>query len=146
MYGSVTGVASHASMWTSAGEFKDADIYGDGATNPTETTVETWLNELSSTFDVALANQGFEVPVVQAVAVVAIAAMVETFVADLVHAANSSGRFYTERAVEKGLQPMDVIRRMIAAWVNENTAGLENMGVPRKSGAVGKNEALFEVV
>lgn len=147
MYGSVAGVAALARVWTRDGEFADEpDVYGTPATNPTLTTVTSWLSQISGAFDAAVANQGFQTPVVEPRAVVAIGLMVEQYVSDLCHAANSRGRFFTDHAIERGVVPINVIRKDIAAWVNENTTGLELLGVPRIPDKEGKNEMIFDVI
>lgn len=146
MYGTVAGVAALARMWTDGGEFKDPDVYGNGGTNPTEATVIHWLESVSASVDAALANQGFVTPVAVGSAANAIGLIVESFVADLVHSANSSGRFFTDRAVERGTAPMNAIRGEIEAWVDSNTTGLELMGVVRVDQAYGANESIFDVI
>jgi len=126
MYGSTTEVAYLARMWTLDGSWTTA-------TNPTAAQVTTWLTSVSSMVDIALQGAGFVTPVVLAAAVDAIDMLVNGIVADLCHAANSSGRFFTERIVERGLSPMIMVNHQIANWVAEWTTGLTQMGVPRVS-------------
>src|SRR5919109_1431589 len=128
-YGSASGVAAYARAWTDNGEFTDPDLSSDG-TNPTLAQVETWLEAVSVMMDLALGSEGFTIPVVQESAILAIDEIVNTLVADLVHAANSSGRFFTERVLETGKSQMAILRADINAWVVANTDGLIAMGVP----------------
>lgn len=128
-YGSPTGVAALARAWTDNGEFTDPDVYIDG-TNPTLTQVETWLEAVSVMVDLALGSEGFSIPVDQANAVKALNEIVNALVSDLVHAANSSGRFFTERVLETGKSQMAIINADILSWVVAHTDGLIAMGVP----------------
>ena len=128
-YGSPEGVAAYARAWTDGGVFTDPDVYGDG-TNPTLIQVNTWLDAISVMVDLALGSEGFTIPVTQEDAVRAIDEIVNTLVADLVHAANSSGRFFTERLLETGKSQMAIIRSDINAWVVANTDGLVALGIP----------------
>jgi len=128
-YGSAEGVAAFARSWTDNGEFLDPDVYIEG-TNPTLTQVETWLEAVSVMVDLALGSEGFTVPVTQESAIKALHQIVNTLVADLCHAANSSGRFFTERVLESGKSSMAIINADILAWVKAHTDGLIAMGVP----------------
>lgn len=128
-YGSPSGVAALARAWTDNGSFTDPDAYTNG-TNPSLTQVEDWLEEVSVLADLALASEGFTVPVVQETAVKALNIMVNALVSDLVHAANSSGRFFTDRLLETGKSPMAIINADIQDWVIKKTDGLVAMGVP----------------
>lgn len=144
-YGTEEGVAALARMWTDNGSFLDPDVYVIG-TNPTLSTVTGWLEEISNTFDVVLSGYGFETPVEVPAAMSAIGSMVNAFVSDLVNNANSSGRFWTERAVERGISPLMAIRKDIDNWVNDNATGLEIMGVPRLSNKEGKGTMIFDTI
>lgn len=146
MYGTAAGVASLAKMWTDNGSFVDPDIYGDGATRPTLTEVETWLTQLSDTMDLILAGYGFVVPVTVPAAVSSIGQVIEAFTSDLVHNANSSGRFWTERAVERGITPLLAIRRDMDAFVKDNAEGLEGLGVPRNPAIQGKVSLIVDTL
>ena len=146
MYGTAAGVASIAKMWTDNGEFIDPDIYGDGGTRPTLTEVENWLTQLSNTMDIVLAGYGFVVPVVQATAISSIGQMIEAWTSDLVHNANSSGRFWTEKAVERGVTPLMAIRKDMDAWVGDNGEGLEGIGVPKNPDIQGKKLFIFDTL
>lgn len=129
-YGSVDGVAGFAGTWTTNGKFLDPDVYQSG-THPTLEQVENWLDELSVMMNLALANEGFIVPVTQAEVIKALGMKVEVLTADLVNLANNSGRLYSERIQESGTNPMTIIDRDIHSWIKSRTAGFEAMGVPR---------------
>lgn len=128
-YGSSAGVAAFARAWTDNGEFIDPTDYVDG-TNPTLTQVNTWLAAVSVMVDLALGSEGFTVPVTQERAVLALNEIVNALVSDLVHASNSSGRFFTERVLESGKSQMAIINADVLAWVVAHTDGLVAMGVP----------------
>lgn len=128
-YGNPAGVAALARVHTDNGSFTDPDAYTAG-TNPTLTQVEDWLDEVSVLADLALASEGFTVPVIQITAIKALDIMVNALVSDLVHAANSSGRFFTDRLLETGKSPMAIINADIQDWVIKKTDGLVAMGVP----------------
>lgn len=128
-YGSTDGVAAFARTWTDNGSFTDP-AGDDAGTNPTLTQVDTWLEAVSVMVDLALGSEGFTVPVVQESAVKAIGEIVNALVSDLVHASNSSGRFFTERVLETGKGALAIINADILAWVVAHTDGLVAMGVP----------------
>lgn len=144
MYGTVAGVASLAKMWTDNGQFIDPDIYGDGATRPTNTEVEAWLTELSNMFDLILAGYGFVVPVTQATAASAIGGMIQTWTSDLVHSANSSGRFWTEKAKER--TALQQIYDDMNTWAGLNNEGLAASGVPTNPDVQGKNMFIVDTI
>jgi len=144
-YGTPVGVASLAQMWTRGGSWVDpvAEIIANPmhvppilhhdavlGSNPTLTQVTTWLTELSAMMDLALSNAGFLTPVLVVAAIAAITPYIQSLTADLCHAANSSGRFFTERVIERGMSPMIIVQQNINGWVQDNTQGLKNLGVP----------------
>lgn len=135
MYGTAIEVSALAKMWTNDGQWLDYVGPTPGpevlATNPSLTQVNTWLDNVSSMVDIALEGAGFITPVVLPAALAAINMLVDSIVADLCHAANSSGRFFTERIVERGLSPMVIVNQQIRNWVAEWKDGLTQMGVPR---------------
>jgi len=131
-YGSAAAVAGFARTWTRAGEWFDFDeVYNVASTNPSLTQVESWLDEVSVMMDLALANEGFIVPVTQSEVIKALGAKVSALVADLAHLAHNKGRLFSDRIQESGVDPMSIIDRDISAWVKRKVAGLEAMGVPR---------------
>jgi hypothetical protein len=123
-YGSIAEVAAMTPRYLSSGAFT-------GGTRPTSAQVQTWLDNASATLNVMLAKNGFVVPVTQPDAAKACGQLVVEVVTDLCHAANSAGRFYTDRALERGTSPMRVLRQEMADWVEDMAAGLENMGATR---------------
>lgn len=132
MYGTVAGVASYARIWTRGGDFFDASASPLVApTKPTLSEVENWLDEISGAFDLAMQNQGFSVPVTTAApnAYKQLTMKVETLVSDLCAYANSMGRLYTDRALERG--SMNLVNKEIGDWVLSHITGLANDGVPR---------------
>jgi hypothetical protein len=100
-------------------------------TRPTLAQVENFIDKISATLNVILAGAGFAIPIVQADAKAACAQIIVEAATDLCHAANSAGRFYTERALERGVAPMKVIRQEMAQWVEDQADGLELLGATR---------------
>lgn len=125
-YGSLEGVAARCSVFTNEGLF-------DGNTTPKDERVIAWLNEISGYMNIALSNEGFVTPVVQPDAKNMLISAVEQYVADLVFASNSAGRFYTEKFLSSGMTPLMQLMREANDWINVNAGGLENIGVPRRS-------------
>ena len=131
-YGTVAGTAALARTWTTNDTFLDADLYQDG-TNPTQTTVENWINQVSAILNLALAKYGFTTPLTTSRGVLAAASIVETITADLCAYANSKGRFMTEKFQERGYSVWRAIREDLDAWVLEYAPGLEQDGADRTS-------------
>lgn len=129
-YGTVEEVAALTRRYTTAGAYTPT-------TNPGSYQVETWINQVSATVNILLAENGFSIPVAQADAKLALTAVVVEAVADLCHASNSAGRFFTDRALERGIAPMKVIRSEMAAWITEHAEGFEAIGVSRNVANVG---------
>jgi hypothetical protein len=129
-YGTVEGVAALARTWTTDDTFLDADAYQDG-TNPSLTTVEKWINQVSALLNTALAKYGFVVPITTSRGVLVTASIVEQLVADLCAYANSKGRFLTEKFTDKGLSVWRAIRDDLDEWVLEYAPGLEQDGAER---------------
>lgn len=125
-YCSMQDVASLAKMWTTDGIFTEN-------TNPMASEVESWIEQVSAMVDLALAQEGFAVPMTNTSALASIKPTVSAIVSDLCHAANSSGRFFTQAALERGTSPMFVIRREINDWVSLMASGFEQLGASRQA-------------
>ncbi len=132
-YGTAAMVAGLSKRYTAAGFYS-------AATNPTLTQVESWIDQVSGTVNVLLSEQGFTIPLTQPDAKLAIEAIVVEAVTDLAHAANSAGRFFTDRALASGKAPMAVIRMEMAEWIQTHAEGFEAIGAGRNvsnSGGIG---------
>src|SRR5688500_7634561 len=105
-YGTAAGVAGYVRVLTSgsavAGTF-------DTSTVPTLANVEAWVNQVSAIANAALADNRFDTPVTQADCVLMLVGLVEQSVADLCHASRSSGRFFSERALNSNLSAMGML-------------------------------------
>lgn len=123
-YCTVEDVSALTKMWTTDG------LYTEN-TNPMRTEVESWIEQVSAMVDLALAQEGFSVPVTETTSLASIKPTVSAIVADLCHAANSSGRFFTQAALERGTSPMFVVRREINDWVAVMASGFEQLGATR---------------
>ena len=145
MYGTQEEVAAMASMWTRNGVWVNP-AGADPGTNPTLTQVETWLDNISAQMNIALGASWFVTPVTSGDAYKAISQYVVSLVADLCHFKNSSGRFFTERLVERGITPMAAILRDMKEWVDENKDGLLGAGVPQVIKPAAQNQVTFYVL
>lgn len=125
-YGTVAEVAALSRRYTNAGAY-------DANTNPSITTVEGWINSTSASVNTVLAKAGFAIPVTQEDAKLVIAAKVVEGVVDLCHAANSAGRFFTEKALERGTSPLRAIHSEMKSWAEDMTAGFAALGVARNT-------------
>lgn len=134
-YGTAADVAALTNAYLNA-----SNAY-DTTTIPTLVQVEGWIDQVSGVMNAALAGQGFTVPVTQADAVLAIKSFVVEAVADLAHAANLAGRYFTSSALERGITPMSAIRKQILEWVESFASGLESLGVAR-AGETGGGDIL----
>jgi hypothetical protein len=123
-YGSAAEVAALCRVYTNAGAF-------DTTTVPTLANVEGFIDQISAIANTALAAQGFKIPVSQPDAKRAIDSIVNQLSSDMTHAANSAGRFFSERALTGGLSVMASVRKDIYDWVSDNATGLTALGAER---------------
>ena len=124
-YGSVSGVAAFCTVYTASGSFTTATI-------PTLANVESMIDQTSALLNTSLAAQGFSVPIAQADAKLACDSIVNQLVSDLAHAANSAGRFFSERSLTGGLSIWAQVRKEIDEWVSMSTTGLSALGASRR--------------
>ena len=122
-------------MQALTGRYLITSAYTTG-TRPTLAQVETFIDNASATLNVMLAKAGFSIPITQASAKAACGQIVVEAVVDLCHAANSTGRFFTDRALDRGESPMRVLRQDMVDWVDDNAAGLELLGATRTYSAL----------
>lgn len=128
-YGSVAEVQALTGRYLIAGAYTTAS-------RPTLAQVENFIDKASATLNVMLAREGFAIPITQTDAKAACGQIVVEVAVDLCHAANSTGRFFTDRALERGVSPMQTLRAEMGAWVEENAAGLELLGATRTYSAL----------
>lgn len=145
MYGSVQGVASLSSMWTNDGVFEDSYLY-TVATKPSATEVETWLNEVSSSLDIALATEGFETPVTNVQIKPALDAYANSVVKDLVDYSHGAGRYFTDKTLGSGSSPMMIVDKETVDFVQRKVIGFTALGLGTIAGFVGKSTAGFSVL
>ncbi len=126
-YGSAADVADLTGKFTKSGVF-------DTTTHPTLATVEKWIDKVSATLNVLLAEQGFAVPAKQADVVQTLALFVVTQVADLVNYANSAGRFFQDKNLKTG--PWQAIQKEAAEFIAEHAEGLQKLGASRTTGGL----------
>ncbi len=140
LYGSTSDVAALAGTYTTGGAFSTT-------TTPTLVQVTAWLTDVSDLMDLALAQHHFEIPIDTGIGnydkiTNILSNVVVPLVADLCHAANSSGRFFTQKAIEFGLSPMKVITKDINTWVDSHADGLVALGLTQTP-AVSENNVQF---
>ena len=137
-YGSAAGVAALSALWTNGttGLFTTT-------TRPTLAQVTTWLDTVSKLLDTALADQGFDTPVTVTAVTGELGLLVEGIVKDLCDYSHGAGRFFTEKALDAGINPFMTVDKELHEWVKRKIVGLEKQGVPRSS--EGRNVASFEV-
>jgi hypothetical protein len=145
-YGSISNVAALALTWTENGEFTDGDIYGDGASIPSLTQVETWMTQMSGVIDLALNGEGFITPLTTVAGLAGAASQVEGVVADLCHAAHKSGRFFTKKAMESGTSPIRTVNAELNTWVSSNKVGLLAAGERTTTSSIGKTSAFMDTI
>jgi hypothetical protein len=137
-YGSTAGVAALSALWTdgTTGLFTTA-------TRPTLAQVTTWLEEVSKLLDTALNDQGFDTPVTVSAVTGEFNLLVNGIVKDLCDYSHGAGRFFTEKALEAGINPFMTVDKELHEWVKRKVVGMEKQGVVRS--AEGRNVASFEV-
>jgi hypothetical protein len=142
-YGTQEEVATMASIWTEDGEWS-------GDTNPKVDEVENWLDQVSAQFNVALGSHFF-VPESVTLAntpnvFISISQQVVNLVSDLCNWKNSSGRYFTEKLIERGITPQMAILKDINAWIELNADGLVADGVQQIAQPSIRKRPLFRVL
>jgi len=137
-YGSAAGVAALSALWTdgTTGLFTPT-------TRPTLAQVTTWLDQVSKLLDTALNDQGFDTPVTVTAVTGEFGLLVEGIVKDLCDYSHGAGRFFTEKALEAGINPFMTVDKELHEWVKRKIVGLEKQGLTRS--AQGRNVASLEV-
>ena len=130
-YGTALDIAALSQVFTDNGVF-------DATTRPTELQVEAFIDQISGILNVALAGESFSVPITQADAKLACVSLVSETVKDMVAAANSTGRFFSEQSMKSNLSMLSQIRIDIKDWVEESAAGLEEIGATRANSLLGQ--------
>jgi len=120
-YGTATDVAALTWAWVA----ESGGVY-NSATVPTLAQVEGWIDQISGVVNTALRRWGFTIPLTDATDVLAVKSIVTGAVADMANYANSSGRFFTERALASGVSPFAQIHKEIYEWVESMKDGLES--------------------
>jgi len=142
MYGTQAQVATMASTWTEDGVW-------DEYSNPTLLEVEEWLEQVSAEFNIALGSHFFVSPIdpiASPNAYKTVSRYVVNLVADLCNFKNSSGRFFTEKAIERGITPMAAIQRDMNNWIKMNADGLLADGVTQVIKPSARSRASFRVI
>jgi hypothetical protein len=126
-YGSADDVAALTRRFTNSGEY-------DSSTIPMLAQVESWIDQVSATLNVLLAEQGFTIPIVQATVALMLKNFVTTQVADLCNYANSAGRFFSEKNLNTG--PWALIQKDAADFIAKHSEGIAKIGATRTTGGL----------
>jgi len=121
-YGSVAEVEALVKRFTASGSFTTG-------THPTLAQVEGFIDKVSGLVNVVLTELGFTVPISQADAKLALDLFVVEEAAALCEAANSSGRFFSEKARETGA--FKSIQEDTEAFIMAHALGFERLGATR---------------
>lgn len=140
-YGTPADVAGLSRVWTLNGLFIDpVEDYDIRGTNPTLTTVQEWLTNVSAQMDVALGSEWFVTPLdpdASPTAYAAIKQYVVGLVADMVHVANG---------VEREVSPLGKIMQDMTRWVKMNADGLLGKAVKQAPTPSVKTQASIRVI
>jgi hypothetical protein len=123
-YGSVDEVEALTLRYTDNGSY-DAD------TRPTLTQVEKFIDRVSGILNVLLAQAGFEVPVSQADAKLALDDFAVDQAAQLCHAANGAGPYAPGSTELRGRRARSAIIEEAEAFIASHAAGFEALGATR---------------
>ena len=121
-YGSVAEVEALVKRFTASGSFTTA-------THPTLAHVEGFIDKVSGLVNVLLTELGFSIPISQADAKLALDLFVVEEAAALCEAANSAGRFFSEKGGETGT--FKSIQEDIEAFIEAHAVGFERLGATR---------------
>lgn len=127
-YGSASDVAALTPRFCNA-----SGAY-DTTTRPTLAQVEHWIDGVSSTLNLLLAEQGFEIPLSQADCVLTLSQFAAIEVADLCNYANSAGRFFQNETYTTG--PFQAIQKEAASFIEEHAAGFAALGEDWSAGGL----------
>lgn len=122
-YGSSAGVASLVPRYVQNGAFNTV-------TRPTAAHITSWLNQVSSILDTALAELGFTVPITDADVTPMLDFFVNAELATMAEGVNGSGRFGPTDKRSAGRSWIAILEDA-REWVKANAAGLERMGATR---------------
>jgi len=140
-YGSAAGVAGLARVWTLDGGWVDpVDAYNIRGTNPSLTTVESWLDNVSDQMDTCLQANWFNTPIIEAdspTAFGSVSQYVNELVANLAREAN--GVSSASASPGKTLQDM-------CKWVEMNADSFLKDGVTQTSTPNKKTQAKVRVL
>lgn len=125
-YGSVAEVGALTPLYATA----TGTTYST-TTRPTLAQVEKMIDRVSGILNVALAREGFAVPVSQADAKLALDEFVIAQVTELCHAANGAGPYAPGSEEMRAGTPFRAVAKEAAAFVSDYAAGLEMLGATR---------------
>lgn len=124
-YGSVAEVAALVPAYLSSGEFT-------ASTRPTLAQVERFIDRVSGIVNVLLAEAGFEIPVSQADAKLALDEFVVAQVVELCHASNGAGPYAPGSDEMRAGSPFRMITKEAAEFIEKHADGLEALGASRE--------------
>lgn len=123
-YGSVAEVEALAPRYTNSGVY-------DATTRPTLIQVEKFIDRVSGMFNLLLAEEGFDIPVVNADAKLVCDEFVIEQVVQLCHGANGSGPFAPGSERLRNRTAFAIISSEAAGFVSQHAVGFEFLGAAR---------------
>lgn len=127
-YGSAAEVAGKTPRYANSAMLFDA------STNPTLTSVEGWIDNVSGIVNGFMAALGFAIPVTQADVLETLSHIVTEQVALLVEAARGSGRYAPSSKAIAGRGAYMVMSEELRAMLDAMAAGFEILGASRTNG------------
>ena len=140
-YGTPSDVAALARVWTNNGAWVNpVPDYAIRGTNPTMTTVQDWLDNVSAQMNVALGSQFFKTPIdpdESPNTYKAVTQYVVSLVSEMCHQANN---------IDRDVPPEGKIMKDMAAWVQDNADGFGLDSVKISEGQAPKNQVQFRMI
>lgn len=137
-YGTVSGVAALSAQWTDSGVFTSS-------TKPTVSQVTQWLEDVSTSLDIALSDFGFSTPITATAILPSLNLLVQGIVKELVDYSHGAGRFYVKKALEGGISPFMIIDKELHEWVERKAIGLRAKGAGVDDDTIGRKVATFDL-
>jgi len=125
-YGTVAEVGALVPLYATA-----TGTTFDATTRPTITQVEGMIDRVSGIVNVVLAEEGFDIPVTQADAKLALDDFVVMHVAHLAAYANGAGPFVSGADEMRYTTPTRVIMRDAEIFIKDRAKGFELLGATR---------------
>jgi hypothetical protein len=123
-YGSVVEVAALTGRYTASGSYTTS-------TRPTEAQVEKFIDRVSGTLNLMLAEQGFAIPISNTDAKLVCDEFVVEQAVQLCHGANGAGPFAPGSEQLRSRTAFEIVSREAAEFVEKHASGFEFLGAAR---------------